>query len=167
MQNGLKGTKPHLDVLLKSENLVLGIESKFLEILSETKPVFSDNYFKINDHRKTSKWFQAMELIVNGEASFTRLDAAQLIKHFFGICYKKSTEKRVLLYLFWEPVNASEQQEYIKHRQELDDFSKMVAGNNLLEFRHLSYTKLWAQWENIPAMAEHCKNLQARYLIEI
>jgi len=163
MENGLKGTNPHLDVFLQGENLTLAIESKFLEILSNKKQVFSRSYFKITDHRKSSKWFRPMERIADGKVNFTMLDAAQLIKHFFGLCYTQPDKKTVLLYLFWEPLNAEEQQEYRQHRKELEDFSGMVERDSLLQFRHLSYNKLWSRWQTIPEMGTHSQNLVGRY----
>lgn len=142
-ENGLRGTPPNLDVALYRDDILIAIESKFLEPLSNKKPTFSDLYHKIADHRKNTKWFKAMEEICDNNLSFKYLDVAQLIKHFFGLCYKQGQKAVKLIYIYWEPINASELPQFLEHRAEIEGFSNVVSGDSLLSFDSISYNELW------------------------
>jgi hypothetical protein len=166
--NGLRGNSPNLDVALYRDDILIAIESKFLEPLSYKKPTFSNSYHQITDHRKNTKWFKAMEEICNNKISFKYLDAAQLIKHFFGLCYKQEKETVKLIYVYWEPINAIELPQFVEHRAEIEMFSNVVSGDSLLSFNSISYNELWNQWNKDlidPKMKQHISELKDRYLI--
>lgn len=153
---------------LYRDDILIAIESKFLEPLSYKKPTFSNAYHKITDHRKNTKWFKAIEEICNNKISFKYLDAAQLIKHFFGLCYKQKQKAVKLIYIYWEPINASELPQFVEHRAEIERFSNLVSVDSLLSFNSISYNELWNQWnENLidPNMKQHISELKNRYLI--
>lgn len=62
--NGLQGNNPNLDVTLESDEVLIAIECKFLELLKRnSKPDYSKSYFAKLDHRNTSKWYELMERI--------------------------------------------------------------------------------------------------------
>jgi hypothetical protein len=44
LPTGLKGTSPNLDFYLENKNAIIGIESKFLELLKPKQPKFSISY---------------------------------------------------------------------------------------------------------------------------
>jgi hypothetical protein len=44
---GLGGTPPNIDFFMEKNDLVIGFESKYLEITTETKSEFKDSYFSI------------------------------------------------------------------------------------------------------------------------
>jgi len=51
-----------------------------------------------------------------GDASHQHLDVAQLIKHYLGIRKRYGhKDTKVLLYLYWEPENASALAEFGRH----------------------------------------------------
>lgn len=149
--NGI-GTPPNLDIALFGEFSTLAIECKFLESFSTKKSHFSDSYFLINDHRKKSLWYSLMTDIGNRTVDFKYLDAAQLIKHFFGICKDLSSENhKTLLYIYWDSKNnkISQSEAYKKHLEELNLFSSQVKGDSQLTFEYMSYQELWQQWERL------------------
>jgi hypothetical protein len=102
-------------------------------------------------------------------ASYAWLDAAQLIKHAFGLARTFHDRRAILLYLFWEPINASSFSIFSEHRQELSDFSGRVAVG-FPEFRAMSYRELWKDWESSQQpnwLRAHLQRLRARYEIAI
>ena len=58
---GLRGTPPHLDVLLQGSQDVVGIESKLTEPLAKHRASFEPAYREnIRDERRESAWFAEM-----------------------------------------------------------------------------------------------------------
>jgi len=175
--NGLKkysplATDPHLDVLLKSPDVVLGIESKCLEYLLPKEADFSKTYDKISDERNCSRWFQYIEVLRANSRQYHYLDVAQLIKHALGLSYTYAGKQQgspALLYLFWEPTNWNNFDEFKRHRDEVARFSAAMSGD-VLRFEALSYFELWEDWQRNPSpdwLPQHVKNLLARYAVEI
>lgn len=168
------GTPPNLDLVASNADRVVGVESKCLEYLrsrstTQTGSAFQTAYFEqIRDARRRGPWFQAMRNFSHSEP-FLHLDAAQLIKHAFGLahCFK---ERRVtLLYLFWEPSDAADFQIFAFHRSEIARFSQTVEGGFPC-FRAMSYPELWSLWsEKIrpPWLIAHAANLRKRYLMPL
>lgn len=175
--NGLKqysprATDPHLDLLLKSPDVVLGIESKCLEYLLPKKAAFSKTYDKISKERKCSLWFKYVEVLRANSHQYQCLDAAQLIKHALGLSYTfagKQHGSPALLYLFWEPTNWNNFDEFKRHHDEIERFSRAVSGD-ALGFEALSYLEMWTNWQQTSSpdwLSRHVKNLLARYAVEI
>jgi hypothetical protein len=75
----------------------------------------------------------------------------------------------VLLYLYWEPVNAGDLPEFDRHRDEVDRFSAAVAAANPA-FVSMTYRDLWQLWAScvLPIwLQHHVAALRARYEIVI
>jgi hypothetical protein len=163
---GLGGTPPNLDVLLKSTNTVIGIESKLLEPLTPTTPKFSASYSKDRLPLCDDIWWNLLEQVRQSPA--THLDAAQLIKHYLGLRKKSSDYKNVLLvYLFWKPLNADKIDVYARHAEALETFRRAVQHSKTMRFISLDYLQLWDAWEKDRNMAEHARLLKDRYCVEI
>jgi hypothetical protein len=130
---------PNLDLLARgapfvlgdeSKCSVLGIESKCTEHLKTRNPKFSPAYndqIKGDDARRKSTWFELMQQI--RVTDYCQLDAAQLIKHAFGLAHCFAKCKLTLLYLYWEPKNADEFLEFKNHREEVKRFEGEVNGS--------------------------------------
>ncbi|MEI8016386.1 MAG: hypothetical protein WCH20_16310 [Nitrospira sp.] len=167
-----RATNPHLDVLLQSQDNVLGIESKCLEYLSLKEASFSNTYAKISDERNQSLWFQYIAVLREASHLYRHLDVAQLIKHALGLSYTyagKQQNPPEILYLFWEPTNWKNFDEFKRHRDEIEQFSTAVRGDSL-RFAALSYSELWEDWERRLSpdwLPQHVKNLLERYAVEI
>ena len=164
------GTPPHLDLLLTGPNQILAVESKCTEHLTEHTAIFSDAYRKqITDGRRESGWFQEMETLRAQPHKYRFLDAAQLIKHYFGLARTYPDQDVTLLYLFWEPANAGDYSMFAEHRQETAVFQSAVAGSPV-SFMAQSYPELWAEWsEDVEPswLKAHLANLRARYGVDI
>jgi hypothetical protein len=156
---------PHLDVLARCATSVLGIESKCTEHLKSRALKFSPAYSDQikDDARRNSAWFESMQKI--RMTDYCHLDAAQLIKHAFGLAHCFPSRDVTLLYLYWEPSNAAEFSECKNHREEVQRFAKEVKGASP-SFRHLSYQELWREWSLLSSptwLSEHLTALRERY----
>jgi hypothetical protein len=100
---------------------------------------------------------------------YCHLDAAQLIKHAFGLAHCFPNCKLTLLYLYWEPKNADQFREFNDHRDEVVRFADHVKGSCPL-FRAVSYRDLWDEWGRSASpswLSEHLIALRSRYDIDI
>ena len=156
---------PHLDVVLRGPGELVAVESKCLEYLTPKRAKFSDRYAtEIVDERTSGPWFAEMQRLKrSGEQGYRWLDAAQLIKHAFGLAYQ-ATEPVTLVYLYWEPLDAGLSPVFARHRREIDMFAERVAGGTPA-FRAMSYFELWERWAHSgePSLAAHVAALRARY----
>lgn len=169
---GLRGGRaPNLDVVLSGPNSVSAIESKLTEYLSAHRANFSPAYeAQIRDARRDQGYFREMLRLQDRPDHYTWLDAAQLIKHAFGLARSFPDRPVTLLYLFWEPANPNAGPEFAAHRNEIDEFRARVAGSSPA-FEAMSYPELWQSWrDSAPTpgwLDEHLENLQGRYLVSI
>ena len=166
---GLRGKSPNLDVLLSGANNIIGIESKLTEYLSKHRAQFKLSYReKILDERRRSPYYTEMLRLIDEPDSYAWLDAAQLIKHAFGLTYTFPGKTITLLYLYWEPVNPECSSTFGEHRKEIQDFAQRVGGSKL-NFDAMSYPELWKHWgETGPEwLTKHLEDLCSRYLVSI
>lgn len=160
---------PHLDVLLSGVDGVVGVESKLIEYLSGETAEFSDAYDKqIRDERREQGYFEEMGRLKNAPDSYACLNAAQLIKHAFGLARTFSGRNATLLYLYWEPANPDRDPVFADHRREIAEFADRVAGSTP-RFKAMSYPELWAEWRtSAPAwLSEHLGKLAGRYAFQV
>jgi len=163
---GLGGFPPNLDVLIEGSHLVIGVESKFLEILAPKQPKFAASYTRENLPRMEENWAAWMDEMKKGPKQY--LDAAQLVRHYLGLRNQPEFKgkKIVLLYLFWEPRNWKEFAEYRTHRKELEVFREKVKGSEIA-FIWMTYPQLWKQWETLGLYPDHVRELRKRYGLAI
>jgi hypothetical protein len=98
-------THPHLDALLEGHSLI-SIESKCTEWMTRKTADFSDSYkaLKPNDSDSPFRpWFDEMLELRAEPDRYRYIDAAQLIKHAFGLLRHFEKRDVVLVYLYWEP----------------------------------------------------------------
>lgn len=163
---GLRGRRaPNLDLILQTDNEITGIESKLTEYLTRHQAKFSPAYEdQIQDHRRQQGWFREMLRLMEEPRAYNWLNAAQLIKHAFGLDHSFPGKSVTLLYLYWEPAEIEGHPVFAEHRREILDFSKRIAGSGP-QFRAMSYPELWHSWqETAPEwLTDHLRNLSARY----
>lgn len=167
----LRGTPPNLDFLAAESNILVAVESKFLETLQPRKALFKDSYKPVIKTWAEPAWQETYRALLGDPTKFAHLDAAQLVKHYLGIRYtfRDGRMAKVLLYLFWEPTNAEDIPEYVKHRQEVELFSKLVEESEI-QFLAISYSQIWQNWSNVSAwggMLAHIEALKQRYELSI
>jgi len=167
--NGVSAIPPHLDALLEHSELVLGVESKCTEYLSGKRRAPADAYLALapkGDVRAESRWFAVL-----GEMpEFWHLDAYQLIKHYLGMRHTHPGRPLKLVYLFWEPVDAFDD-EFVRHRNELSRFEQLVGDDPTCSFAWLTYTDHWNALDKLDDSPQwldaHLRDLRARYEVTI
>jgi hypothetical protein len=165
--HGIAGRRsPNLDVVAQAASRVVAIESKCLEPLSthvaEFAPVYID---AMRDRRRQAAWFQEMRRLIDAPRTYRWLDAAQLVKHAFGVGHTFAERPATLLYLFWEPSNPKAHPAFAEHRSEVERFRASVKGS-APEFVAMSYPELWKSWSlGSPPdwLRAHIRRLELRY----
>ena len=167
---GLKGTPPHLDLVLEGAACVVGIESKlkeYLEYRAKEKP-FSPQYEeRICDERRNNAWFELM-LDLNREPDLYRyVNAPQLTKHAFGLAHTFRGLAATLVYLYWEPTDVEGEPAFGEHRREVEDLLRRV-GAAAPTLVAVTYADLWDLWEGGPDwLVRHVAALRTRYEVEL
>ena len=162
------GTPANLDVWIELDDGAIAIESKLLEYLQPKKPQFSPAYDRLSPPVSESSWWTVFREAKKGTAQ--HLDRAQLLKHYFALCRlqrsKEPPPSLTLLYLFWEPLNWPDVAECRQHRKEVEEFADNVADASI-PFKWMTYSQLWNQWNEVPALKEHATRLKGRYEVAI
>jgi len=171
LPTGLAGTPPHLDVFASGPKYTLCIESKFLELLWPKEAKFTDSYEQAISRLAHDSWSSIYRSLKRNPLKFRFLDAAQLVKHYLGMrnTLGKASSDLVLLYVYWEPSNAADLEEYRVHQSEVAEFSDFVKGSDV-SFVSKSYPQLWEDWKDGLAwtgIGQHVQNLVRRYHFEI
>lgn len=162
------GRHPWLDAAVETSSHLIGVESKRYEPFRDAKAV------SLSDAYDRDVWgggmapFEAMrDALRGGDTSFAYLDAAQLVKHAFGLVTegRRTNKLPVLLYLFAEP--AARGQAVIsaetlrRHRAEISAFAAMIAGADV-RFASCSYVEWFAGWAGAEQRA-HAAALVERF----
>jgi hypothetical protein len=143
--HGVAGDRapPNLDVVADGPLGVVAIESKLVEYLEPHQAEFSPAYDRdVQDWRRYGAWFKEMKSLQNDPAQYRFLDAAQLVKHAFGVARTSSGQRAVLLYLFWEPSNRRDFAIFDEHQSEIMRFADAVRGAEPA-FMAIPYSELW------------------------
>lgn len=170
------GRHPCLDALVETNDALIGIESKRYE------PFRSKSDAELSDAYRRPVWGDSMtgyenvrDALRDNSALFTRLDAAQLVKHAFGLrtaVHKTERwyDKRPLLfYVFAEPTRWPDGRVVPKadiemHRGEIRQFAELVKADEV-SFRYLSYREMLALWSTSPnaLVRDHAAVILARF----
>jgi hypothetical protein len=160
-----RGRPPNLDVVAEGSSCVVAVESKCLEPLTPQCAKFAPAYdAEIRDGRRQTDWFQEMLRLVREPRAYRWLDAAQLVKHAFGLAYTFPDRPVTLLYLFWEPSNPEAYPIFAEHRAEVTRFAASVGGGPA--FISMSYPELWRSWDACSEpdwLQAHVGRLRGRY----
>jgi hypothetical protein len=165
---GLGGTPPHLDLVAYGP-APIAVESKCLEYLTPKTPVFSRSYDTITDARRDSPWFGLIDLLRRDRIRCQYLDVTQLVKHALGLMRSPFIGDVTLLYLYWEPLNHADFEEFQLHRKEIASLQMMLEGTKPL-LRSLTYAEMWEEWlkrSKDELLKTHVGRLRERYAIVI
>lgn len=111
-----------------------------------------------------------MQRLVENPRSYHWLDAAQLVKHAFGLAYTFPDQPVTLLYLFWEPSNPGIYPFFAEHRAEVTRFAASIIGADEPKFVAISYPELWKllDSQSVPKwLPAHVGRLRARYAVAV
>jgi hypothetical protein len=175
--NGLRTrVPPHLDFLAEGLDAVVAVESKFLEPFGDAKTAaFTDQYGRPFEGASGTPtvaehpWAEMFKLLREKPSQYKHLDAAQLVKHYLGLKHSYPNKIRVLVYLYWEPINANVLEDCKAHRLEVKDFADRVAGCATC-FLAISHPDLWRVWDTAshwPGISLHLARLRERYSFTI
>jgi hypothetical protein len=155
------GRHPWLDAIVQTQSKLIGIESKRFEPFRDKKnvslssaydrPVWGDNMCRYERMRDQLRC---------GTVAFRHLDAAQLVKHAFGLVTEARRRNRsaALFYIFAEPMSREGKpiptSEFARHRQEVSDFSAAVNGDEVL-FYSGSYREWISTWPHDDEVRAH------------
>ena len=156
------GRHPWLDAIVETPQRLFGVESKRFEPYRDKKRVSLSAAYDRPVWGDAMGPFEAMRDRLRGNVRpFEFLDAAQLVKHAFGIVTdaKRRAKAPALVYLFAEPHSLHGQpiaaEAWTAHRQEIAEFSADVAGA-AVAFHAVSYRDWLATWASHPShVARH------------
>lgn len=148
------GKHPWLDAFVVTPSHIIGVESKRHEPFRDKKKIeLSEAYDRPVWGQRMTLYEKMRDMLRSGEVRYRHLDAAQLVKHAFGLVTQARREERpaILLYLYAEPASLHARplaKEVIElHRNEARDFAARVLGDEV-EFHHLSYRDWIESWRH-------------------
>lgn len=137
---------------MQTPTTLIGVESKRFEPFRDAKSVSLSTAYDRPVWGANMRGYEAMrDRLRTGEERFLHLDAAQLVKHAFGLLTEGGRRERspVLFYLFAEPAARNGQpiapEAIARHRDEISRFAKAVVGNEVT-FSYASYGQWLATW---------------------
>lgn len=132
------GRHPWLDAVVQTSTTLIGIESKRYEPFRDAKTVDLSPAYDRDVWGPNMKRFGSMrDRLRSGELSFEYLDAAQLVKHAFGLVTTARRKKcaPALFYIFAEPAERAgkpiDPDAIRSHREEVLLFQGEVAGDEV------------------------------------
>ena len=147
------GHHPWLDAAILDGERIIGIESKRYEPFRGRKTApFSDAYDRPVWGNDMGPVVETMNRLKSGDLRFEFLDAAQLVKHAFGLVTEAERTRLAptLFYLFAEPValdgRAIGDSARQAHRNEIEAFAAAVDGA-AVSFMASSYREWIETWD--------------------
>lgn len=171
------GKHPHPDVVITTDDSLIGIESKRYEPFRNTKSAkFSDAFWRPRWGDRMGGYQGIRDQIRHSPKSFIYLDATQLVKHALALRTQVNRPQEhyglapVLLYIYAEPLvwprdgSPVDQCAISNHRKEVFSFAKIVAKDEV-RFIACSYTELLSAWGNSenPQVRTHAKAVTQRF----
>jgi hypothetical protein len=166
------GRTPWLDALVTTRTALIGIESKRYEpFRGKAAPHFSKTYGRDLFGNRMTGFHAVRTALTTGSLVYRTLDAAQLVKHAYGLrtaVHGSAPGLRPhLVYLHAEPMAWVDGTPIAVdlldcHRQEVADFAARVAGDEV-GFSAMSYQDLLASWQGISALEHHRQALRDHF----
>jgi hypothetical protein len=173
----LGGRRPCLDVLIETDDAIIGIESKRYEPFRPRAPAhFAETYWRPVWGRAMNGFEGVRDALRLNPARYASLDGAQLVKHSLGMrtAVQNRREARklaILYYLYAEPAGWPDGRtispEAVQaHRLEVASFAASVSENEV-RFISCSYRELLGNWSaGAPAdVQDHVRALQTRFAV--
>jgi len=161
------GRHPWLDAAVETTTHLIGVESKRFEPFRDKKKV------ELSDAYNRDVWGDGMAPFTRMrdglraiEVGFAHLDAAQLVKHAFGLVTegRRTGKSPALLYLYAEPTMRGAKsiapELLLRHRAEITVFASIVSGA-AVRFAACSYREWLSGWTG--DAQQHAEALVARF----
>lgn len=167
---GLRGTPPHLDLLALKDRGVVAVTVRCCEYLVRRKSPVAASYDRLLDETPgAGPWSRELARLRGAPDSYRYVDVGALIKYALALGRTFPERRATLLYLFWEPLDAAQFEEFRRHRAELADLAKALAGARIA-FASQTFDALWQDWAaraQPPWLARHVARLRSRYDVAI
>lgn len=167
---GLRGTPPHLDLLALRLDAAVAVTVRCSEYLSRRKTAVAPSYDRLLATTPgLDAWRQQLDRLRHEPKGYRHVDLGALVK--FAVALGRTFPERptVLLYLFWEPLDADQFEEFGRHRQELAELQQAVQDGRVT-FSAQNFRAMWQEWAACAApdwLADHVQRLHARYCVSI
>ncbi|MEG3155143.1 hypothetical protein [Sphingomonas sp. RB1R13] len=159
------GRHPWLDAAIMTASHLIGVESKRFEPFRDAKMVsFSNSYRRPVWGEHMQRYGAMRDALSSGAIRFEHLDAAQLVKHAYGLVTEgpRVSRRPILSYLFAEPATRGDvvipSDAHVRHRDEIARFAAAVAGDEV-EFVAASYREWLNHWPEGTVLIEHKNQL--------
>ena len=168
------GRHPCLDVLIETPDMVLGIESKRFEpFRAKSAAVLSSTYWRPVWGERMQGFENVRDRLRDGGLRFEHLDAAQLVKHAFGMrtAAARAGRRATLVYLHcqpsaWPDGRLVPAKAHERHQREIGDFAATVAGDEVA-FVPLPWREVLASWSasNRDCVRRHAAAVLDRFAV--
>lgn len=158
------GRHPCLDAWAEMETGIVGVESKRYEpYRAHGKASMSEAYWRDVWGGRMTGFCRIRDRIRDAQDAFERLDAAQLVKHAFGLRTESARRgsSATLYYIYAEPSTWADGRPVDRalvqrHREEVMRFAEVVEGDEVL-FRAASYRTVVEDWSGVPEIRHHAE----------
>lgn len=161
------GRHPWLDAFIETGTHIIGVESKRHEPFRDVKRVdLSEAYDRPVWGEGMGPYEIMRDRLRSQDVRFAHLDAAQLVKHAFGLITeagRKAGKEPMLVYLYAEP-SCWPAESIARHREEVAAFARAVEGAAVC-FSSVSWREWLRAWPvaNNPALTAHREKLTERF----
>jgi hypothetical protein len=162
------GRHPWLDAAIETGKHLIGVESKRFEPFRDTKTVNLSEAYDRDVWGEQMSPFASMRDVLRQSCSFVHLDAAQLVKHAFGLVTegRRVGKAPTLLYLYAEPevrgTSVIPAENIGRHRSEIAAFADAVSSAEV-RFAACSYRDWLASWPE--SIRSHADELSGRFKV--
>lgn len=167
---GLRGTPPHLDLLALRPDVAVAVTVRCTEYLGRRKSAVAPSYDRLlAETPGIEAWRSALARLRASPDGFKLLDLGALIKYALALGRTFPDRTAVLLYLYWEPIDAELFDEFAHHRAELDALRLETEGSRI-QFKAETFATLWRDWDSRdrpPWIQDHIRRLRSRYNVAV
>jgi hypothetical protein len=167
---GLRGTPPHLDLLALREGVAVAVTVRCTEYLARRKSAVAPSYDRLLAATPTLEpWHQLLQQLRAQPSAWHHVDLGGLVKHALALGRTFPERSTTLLYLFWEPLDAGQFDEFRRHRTELARLVDALRDTRVA-FQARSFGSLWREWSERRSpswLTSHVTRLQTRYSVSI
>ena len=171
------GRRPVLDCLVATPSALIGIESKRYEPFRGAKAAhFSDAYWRPVWGARMNGYERVRDMLRENPSHFAFLDAAQLVKHAFGLrseVHGQGAHRGLMPFLYYvyaEPQSWPGTGRLVDataitgHREEIASFARLV-GDDEVTFVSRSYHRLLEAWlrDHEEEVSAHARAVTARF----
>jgi hypothetical protein len=167
---GLRGTPPHLDLLALRGEAAIAVTARCFDYLSRRKTAVAASYDQLlATIPELEPWRRQLDRLRAEPQHYRHVDSGALIKFALALGRTFPERPTTLLYLYWEPLDADQFEEFGRHRTEATELADAVRDARVT-FAAQSFAAMWREWaaRDVPSwLAGHVDRLRARYCVRV